>query len=166
MELAKKLTALRKDKGLTQIEVAEELNVSRQAVSKWEVGDTVPSTANLKYLARLYEVPLEYLFNEDAASPPEERTVEALAGNPAEERTVEALAGNPADEGDKDYAGQVRFWKGLAVAAMILCVILSAILLYIKVFEKSGNLPNTNQTTEIKEGSIELNPGGGFDLEW
>jgi transcriptional regulator with XRE-family HTH domain len=153
MELAKKLTALRKDKGLTQIEVAEELNVSRQAVSKWEVGDTVPSTANLKYLARLYEVPLEYLFNEDAASPPEERTVEALAGNPA-------------DEGDKDYAGQVRFWKGLAVAAMILCVILSAILLYIKVFEKSGNLPNTNQTTEIKEGSIELNPGGGFDLEW
>lgn len=153
MELAKKLTALRKDKGLTQIEVAEELNASRQAVSKWEVGDTVPSTANLKYLARLYEVPLEYLFNEDAASPPEERTVEALAGNPA-------------DGGDKDYAGQVRFWKGLAVAAMILCVILSAILLYIKVFEKSGNLPNTNQTTEIKEGSIELNPGGGFDLEW
>ena len=153
MGLAEKLTALRKDKGLTQIEVAEELNVSRQAVSKWEVGDTVPSTANLKYLARLYEVPLEYLFNEDAASPPEERTVEALAGNPA-------------DEGDKDYAGQVRFWKGLAVAAMILCVILSAILLYIKVFEKSGNLPNTNQTTEIKEGSIELNPGGGFDLEW
>ncbi|USF27162.1 hypothetical protein N510_002108 [Firmicutes bacterium ASF500] len=153
MELAEKLTALRKDKGLTQIEVAEELNVSRQAVSKWEVGDTVPSTANLKYLARLYEVPLEYLFNEDAASPPEERTVEALAGSPT-------------DEGDKDYAGQVRFWKGLAVAAMILCVILSAILLYIKVFEKSGNLPNTNQTTEIKEGSIELNPGGGFDLEW
>ena len=153
MELAEKLTALRKDKGLTQIEVAEELNVSRQAVSKWEVGDTVPSTANLKYLARLYEVPLEYLFDEDAASP-------------AEERTVEALAGSPTDEGDKDYAGQVRFWKGLAVAAMILCVILSAILLYIKVFEKSGNLPNTNQTTEIKEGSIELNPGGGFDLEW
>ncbi len=153
MGLAEKLTALRRDKGLTQIEVAEELNVSRQAVSKWEVGDTVPSTANLKYLARLYEVPLEYLFDEDATGP-------------AEERTVEALAGNPADEGDKDYAGQVRFWKGLAVAAMILCVILSAILLYIKVFEKSGNLPNTNQTTEIKEGSIELNPGGGFDLEW
>lgn len=153
MGLAEKLTALRKDKGLTQIEVAEELNVSRQAVSKWEVGDTVPSTGNLKYLARLYEVPLEYLFDEDAASP-------------AEERTVEALTGSPTDEGDKDYAGQVRFWKGLAVAAMILCVILSAILLYIKVFEKSGNLPNTNQTTEIKEGTIELNPGGGFDLEW
>lgn len=153
MELAEKLTTLRKDKGLTQIEVAEELNVSRQAVSKWEVGDTIPSTANLKYLARLYEVPLEYLFNEDAASP-------------LEERTVEALAGSPADEGKKDCAGQVRFWKRLAVAAMILCVILSAILFYIKISEKPGDLPNTNQTTEIKEGSIELNPGGGFDLEW
>lgn len=155
MGLAEKLTALRRDKGLTQIEVAEELNVSRQAVSKWEVGDTVPSTSNLKYLARLYEVPLEYLFNEDAAGP-------------AEERTVEALAGSPADEGDKDCAGQVRFWKRLAAAAMILCVILSAILFYIKISEKTGNTQGSisAQESEVKEESIDGNFGSGFDLEW
>lgn len=151
MELAKKLTALRKDKGLTQIEVAEELNVSRQAVSKWEVGDTVPSTGNLKYLARLYEVPLEYLFNEDATGP-------------AEERTVEALAGNPADGGDKDCAGQVRFWKGLAVAAMILCVILSAILLYIKISEKPDDYQNSTFIESV-EGVI-VEPSGSFDFDW
>lgn len=151
MELAEKLTALRREKGLTQIEVAEELNVSRQAVSKWEVGDTVPSTANLKYLARLYEVPLEYLFNEDAASPPEERTVEALAGSPT-------------DEGDKDYAGQVRFWKGLAAAAMILCVILSAILLYIKISEKPDDYQNSTFIESV-EGVI-VEPSGSFDFDW
>lgn len=151
MGLAEKLTALRKDKGLTQIEVAEELNVSRQAVSKWEVGDTVPSTANLKYLARLYEVPLEYLFDEDAASP-------------AEERTVEALAGNPADEGDKDCAGQVRFWKGLAIAAMILCVILSAILLYIKISKKPDDYQNSTFIESV-EGVI-VEPSGSFDFDW
>jgi len=151
MGLAEKLTALRKDKGLTQIEVAEELNVSRQAVSKWEVGDTVPSTANLKYLARLYEVPLEYLFNEDATGP-------------AEERTVEALAGSPTDEGDKDRAGQVRFWKGLAVAAMILCVILSAILLYIKISEKPDDYQNSTFIESV-EGVI-VEPSGSFDFDW
>ncbi len=151
MGLAEKLTALRREKGLTQIEVAEELNVSRQAVSKWEVGDTVPSTANLKYLARLYEVPLEYLFDEDAASP-------------AEERTVEALAGSPTDEGDKDYAGQVRFWKGLAVAAMILCVILSAIILYIKISEKPDDYQNSTFIESV-EGVI-VEPSGSFDFDW
>ena len=151
MGLAEKLTALRKDKGLTQIEVAEELNVSRQAVSKWEVGDTVPSTGNLKYLARLYEVPLEYLFDEDAASP-------------AEERTVEALTGSPTDEGDKDYAGQVRFWKGLAVAAMILCVILSAIILYIKISEKPDDYQNSTFIESV-EGVI-VEPSGSFDFDW
>lgn len=38
MELKEKLVALRKEKGLTQLVVAEKLNVSRQAISRWESG--------------------------------------------------------------------------------------------------------------------------------
>lgn len=69
MELKEKLVALRKEKGLTQLKLAEMMNVSRQAVSRWEAGDAVPSTDNLKYLGSLYDVPLEYLLHDDALEP-------------------------------------------------------------------------------------------------
>ena len=66
MKLEEKLVALRKEKGLSQIQLAEMMNVSRQAVSRWEVGASVPSTDNLKYLGKLYDVSLEYLLHDDA----------------------------------------------------------------------------------------------------
>ena len=44
MELKEKLVALRKEKGLTQSAVAEKLDVSRQAISRWESGIALPST--------------------------------------------------------------------------------------------------------------------------
>lgn len=65
MTLATKLVSLRKQKGLTQMELAEKLNVSRQAISRWEVGAAVPSTDNMKILGDLYEVPVDYLLNEE-----------------------------------------------------------------------------------------------------
>ncbi len=66
MELKEKLVALRKEKGLTQLAVAEKLDVSRQAISRWESGITLPSTDNLKSLSALYGVPVDYLLNSDA----------------------------------------------------------------------------------------------------
>lgn len=69
MEIKEKLVTLRKKKGLSQLQLAEMMDVSRQAISKWEVGAAVPSTENLKYLGRLYNVPLEYLLHDDAPEP-------------------------------------------------------------------------------------------------
>ena len=46
---------------MTQEFLAESLGVSRQAVSKWETGDSDPSMSNLVLLAKLYGVPLEEL---------------------------------------------------------------------------------------------------------
>lgn len=69
MELKEKLVVLRKEKGLSQLKLAEILNVSRQAVSRWEVGVAIPSTENLKYLGELYNVPLEYLLDDDVLEP-------------------------------------------------------------------------------------------------
>lgn len=71
MSLAEKLVSLRKQKGLTQMDLAERLNVSRQAISRWEVGAAVPSTDNLKVLGELYGVPIDYLLNNDAPGMPE-----------------------------------------------------------------------------------------------
>lgn len=69
MKLEEKLISLRKANGLSQFNLAEQLGVSRQAVSKWEAGASKPSTENLKTLAALYDVPLEYLLNEDDPGP-------------------------------------------------------------------------------------------------
>ena len=59
-----KIALLRKEKGLSQLEVAEKLNVSRQAISRWEVGAAMPSTDNLKYLGELYGVPVDVLLDD------------------------------------------------------------------------------------------------------
>ena len=69
MELPQKLKYLRKQMGLSQLELSEKLQVSRQAISGWEAGTSKPSTDNLKRLGHLYEVPLEYLLSEDEPKP-------------------------------------------------------------------------------------------------
>ena len=66
MNLPDKLIYFRKQKGLTQSNLAEALNVSRQAVSRWEVGTAVPSTDNLKVLSNLYGVSVDYLLDDKA----------------------------------------------------------------------------------------------------
>lgn len=66
--LPAKLVSLRKQKGITQMELAEKLNVSRQAISRWEVGAAVPTTDNLKVLSELYSVSIDYLLNDAAES--------------------------------------------------------------------------------------------------
>ena len=65
MELNEKLISLRKQNKLTQAQVAEALDVSRQAISNWETGTVLPSTDNLKSLSRLYQVPADSLLNDD-----------------------------------------------------------------------------------------------------
>ncbi len=62
--LPEKLSELRKKKGLSQIELAETLNVSRQAVSKWETGAALPSVDNLLSLRELYNVSLDEMLDD------------------------------------------------------------------------------------------------------
>lgn len=70
MELSQKLKELRKKQGLTQLELAERLFVSRQAISGWEAGTSRPSTENLQSLSRLFNIPLETLLDDTAEAEP------------------------------------------------------------------------------------------------
>lgn len=63
MELKEKLVDLRKKRGLSQAELAEEINVSRQAISRWEVGSAIPSADNLMWLSKFYEVSMDELMS-------------------------------------------------------------------------------------------------------
>lgn len=75
MKLNHRLTSLRKKKGLSQAELAETIKVSRQAVSRWEVGSALPTSENLKYLSQVYGVSLEYLISEDEEEKTEGTTI-------------------------------------------------------------------------------------------
>lgn len=63
MELSEKLQALRRQKGLTQEELAQALYVSRTAVSKWESGRGYPSIDSLKAISRFFSVSIDELLS-------------------------------------------------------------------------------------------------------
>ena len=65
MEFNEKLQELRKNKGLTQEELAEALYVSRTAISKWESGRGYPSIDSLKEIAKYFSVTIDELLSTD-----------------------------------------------------------------------------------------------------
>ena len=65
MKLNQKIINLRKEKGLSQEELGNAINVSRQAVSKWESETTKPDIDKLKELAKFFNVSYEYLLNDE-----------------------------------------------------------------------------------------------------
>ena len=67
--VAKNLSDLRKRNGLTQAELAEKLNYSDKAVSKWEKGESLPGIEVLYKLGELYGVSLDYIAGRESAKP-------------------------------------------------------------------------------------------------
>ncbi|MBQ6304864.1 MAG: helix-turn-helix domain-containing protein [Clostridiales bacterium] len=61
MIFSEKLKLIRKSKGLTQEELADKLDVSRQAVAKWESGQIYPDIGNLIQISNLFNVTVDYL---------------------------------------------------------------------------------------------------------
>ena len=59
--IGENLANLRKEKGLTQLELADTFNYSDKAISKWEKGDTLPDIETLYKLCEFYGVTLDYL---------------------------------------------------------------------------------------------------------
>lgn len=64
MKVNEKLLKLRKEKGISQEELANVLGVSRQSISKWELGDTTPELSKVVEIAKFYKVSTDYLLLE------------------------------------------------------------------------------------------------------
>ena len=63
LNIGKRIKALRKNKNITQNELAEVLNVSLQSVSKWETGNSIPDVELLPIIARYFGITMDELFN-------------------------------------------------------------------------------------------------------
>ncbi len=85
MKLHEKLLKLRKEKNLTQEDLAEKLGVSRQAISRWEMGTALPDTENILQLSKLYEVCTDYLLNDEYESDKDIPVVKKVQWDMAEE---------------------------------------------------------------------------------
>lgn len=110
MKLSERLTELRKEKNLSQLELAEVLNVSRQSVSLWENGSTTPALDKLQFLAEFYGITIDELFY------------------PVEEKP-KAQEQDPTPQAMEDKSNRKLFWLCTAavVIGLIACVLITAI---------------------------------------
>jgi len=68
MKLSYKIINLRKANGWSQEDFADKLNVSRQAISRWENGTALPDAQNVLQISKLFHVTTDYLLNDDYES--------------------------------------------------------------------------------------------------
>ena len=82
LQIGSNITLYRKARGMTQAELAQKLNYSDKAVSKWERGESIPDVLTLADIARQFEITL----NELVYGPAEEEVPDAAPAEPAEPR--------------------------------------------------------------------------------
>ena len=82
MTIGQKIKKLRTEKGLTQKDLADQLHVTFQTISKWEKDENEPDLATVRELAKLFGCSLDYLLSEDEEETPKEEVV-------VEETTIE-----------------------------------------------------------------------------
>ena len=114
MILADKVISLRKQNGWSQEQLAEQLEVSRQAVSKWESGTSIPDLDRIVRMSELFGVSTDYLLKDDL----EELELTGFSGTTELENTRRVSA----EEAD-DYMGLVQRTAGKIALGVVLCII-------------------------------------------
>ena len=149
MRLEEKLTVLRKESGYTQLDLAEKVRVSRQAISKWETGRALPSMENLKYLSELFGVSVDYLLNDDMTEEPKPKEQKPAPEPQTEEAVIP----------EKEKGKPVR-WK--YITALLLAVLLG---LLIGVFVGKYSERHIS-IGDIPGEEVDSDPKGEFYIGW
>ena len=89
LTIAKNIAELRKLHGLTQLQLAEKLNYSDKAISKWERGESVPDITVLKTIADMFDVTVDYLLVSEHISEDQELSEEEILKREREEKKQE-----------------------------------------------------------------------------
>ena len=164
MKLEERLTALRQEKGLSQAEVAEQLDVSRQAISRWETGKVVPTVDNLACLSRLYGVPMEaLLYGDEGAEPMRQETKEEAVPEP--EETVQGTPERPAGTAPGKQKGRGTSRREAAVLVLApACILLACIVAYV-VEEQRNMQADVVDIEDITADSVDVSGARKFDFE-
>lgn len=145
MTLEKKLYSLRKRESLSQMDLAEKVNVSRQAVSRWELGDATPSMENLKSISSLYNISVDILLNDEV------------------DLTDKDTQSIPQVSEEKETA--MKRWSKQITAALLFLLVTVVVIVYI-VATRSEQNTKVIPIDEMKTAS-EIQPSAGsFSIGW
>ena len=136
MSFGERLQALRHSNGLTQEEFAEQLNVSRQAVSKWESSRGYPEMEKIIYICNHYGVSMNELFLDEIPPQPGSGAVEeqdSSAKQPLKNPSLKKSFGN--------FFNNLRPRDQLGLAALAVAVVLALIILLCTTLSKGGSHP-------------------------
>lgn len=154
MKLHEKLYSLRKEKGITQAELAEKLDVSRQSISNWEVGSITPSIGRLKALSDLYNVPLDYLLDEDEEDCP------SINQNHVASEDKSTSADLPTETSHKNSR-----WKRIVLILVLAgLLIVLTVFLTIHISRRDKDTDGRISFDDMSQGEIEFSSGTDFDF--
>jgi transcriptional regulator with XRE-family HTH domain len=125
MEFNNKLYELRKQKGLSQEELANRLNVSRQTVSKWEVGESSPDMEKLVAISELFDISLDELVLDKAVK--KEETPEQIVKSELYSDIKEHVL----TEDNKKKAKKGLKIAGIVLGAILLIDLISMIIYFV-----------------------------------
>ncbi len=132
MTISEKIVLLRKNKGWSQEDLAYELGVSRQSVSKWESGASLPESEKIVALSELFNVSCDYLMKEDAKKYSNEfPNIQTPNANASIENTPEPPAKVLSEKEVNNYfsVGKTAY-KRIALAVM-LCIFSPILLIFL-----------------------------------
>lgn len=131
MILADKIIRLRKKNGWSQEELADKMNVSRQAVSKWEAAQTTPDLEKILQLGNLFGVTTDYLLKDELV---DEEFVEGVDETPI--RKISLAEAN-------DYLEQRKNASVQIAIATLLCIISPILIFLLLAFSECTSIPIT-----------------------
>ena len=141
MTLGQRIQVLRKQRGMSQESLGEVLNVSRQAVSKWEGDNGIPELDTLIAMSRLFDISVGQLLGVEA--PAAEKTdavseADSIQAEEHKEEQVEAVLRRYIEEtAQRDGRAQLARWGWVIPAAVVLTAA------FLVLFAQLGSLRNT-----------------------
>ena len=117
MSFGERLQAVRRKNDLTQEEFANQLKVSRQAVSKWESSRGYPEIEKILYICNRYGVTMDDLFADE------------LPAHPQEERSVEELPARPLKRELSDFFNNLSFTNKCMIGGLLAAIALLVLLI-------------------------------------
>lgn len=141
MDLSKRLMELRMKNGLTQGQVADAVGVSRQSISKWELGEAVPGTEKMKKLGELYGLSVDALLGDDPIVPESREGRQAPASVPAKSR------------------------RGV-IALLLIIAILTMAMVIGHFSRKGGGTEEVIPVGKLQEKKVVPSPESEFDFTW
>ncbi len=158
MTLREKLIVLRDKAGITQMALAHQLGVSRQAVTRWESGETTPSMDKLKALAKIYDVSLDWLCSDKCEFPKNTET-ERERQNAQEQIRKKKL---PAYK-------EKKFGKHRNLLIAIIGTIIAALILTLILISRNGEglrKGNPRPVENLASDDISDDTESGFEFDW